>query len=568
MAMISDTRFRLFVAMTIVVAALVTYSSSFTNGFVWDDASSVLIHEDVKNGQIAELFAKDQHAFGRGQGNFYRPLVSVSFAIDYALTTYGTEPALNSFGVPDISPLFFHLTNTLWHAAAAVFLFLVLAECRAPRLVQVAVALLYVVHPLHTEAVTYISGRADPMAATFGFAGLLLVLRSASGTRGLVTALGATLCFALALLCKESALIFPFLALALLLTFRRSEPGRAEESRAKFPVTVVAGSAIVLLAYGALRATALNFGTDSTASDKGLGHRMLETLQAFALYIKLTFVPSNLHMERTLNGIGTGTAILGALAFVACIGVAIVAYRSRQPRLLAAVIWFLLTWLPISGIFPLNAPMAEHWMYVPLAGFLWAVFEIVGFAANRKGIRTSVIVVAYAAGLCFVTLTVLRNLDWRDNESIYRATLRDNPGSIRVTYNLAVTYEDLLDNMPGARRSYERVIELYQVKKHDELAAGGEERFWDDELESHLSLGRIFMTQQRFDQAAQHFATLLRVSPTDSTRPLIETAAVGMVQSVLAMGRTSDAKRIADQLREKFPEVAGQLDALVSGISA
>jgi hypothetical protein len=563
MAVISDATFRTLVVVGIFAATFIAYANTFSNAFVWDDASSVLIHEDVKNARLAALFTKDQHAYGRGEGNFYRPLVSLSFVVDYLLTTWGQEPALNSFGVPDISPFLFHLTNTFWHGLAGVFLFVLLARSGAPRVVQVCVPLLYVVHPLHTEAVTYISGRADPMAAAFGFAGLYFVVRSRTGSRRILAAILAAACFALALLCKESALIFPVLALFFVLAGRTKSSGDDEQNRVGSPVPVLAASAIVAVVYIALRTTVLRFGSDSGSVTSGIGQRLVETLQAFALYVKLVFVPINFHMERTLNGVGLWVAVVGAVLLLLCIGVAAWAVRNKHSRIAIAILWFIVTWLPISGLFPLNAPMAEHWMYVPLAGFLWALIELVCLAVRSPRGRAGIAIATYAAGLCLIAVTIQRNQDWRTNGSIYEATLEDNPASIRVTYNLAVTYDDLLNNESGARRNYERVIELYQQKKASEAGESAEEMFWDEELESHFSLGRIYMQQQRFDIAASHFSTMLRVKPTESTKPLLERAAVGIVQSVMEMGRYDDAKQIVEQLKDRYPEISGELHALV-----
>ncbi len=84
--------------------------------------------------------------------------------------------------------------------------------------------------------------------------------------------------------------------------------------------------------------------------------------------------------------------------------------------------------------------------------------------------------------------------------------------------------------------------------------------YWDDELDAQLSLGRIFMGQQRYNEAAAHFASLLRVTPTDSNRPLIESAAVGLIQSLLATGRLDEAKHLAEQVKTQFPELADELD--------
>ncbi len=468
MAIISDAQFRALVVAGILAATLIAYANTFSNAFVWDDASSVLLHEDVKNARIGALFTKDQHAYGRGQGNFYRPLVSLSFAVDYALTTSGHEPSQTKFGVPDVSPFLFHVSNALWHAAAGILLFFLLAQFGAPRIVQACVPVLWVVHPLQTEAVAYISGRADPMAATFGFAGLLFALRSASTPRHIAYAILSTICIALALLCKESALIFPVLILAMVVAARlgASKADAKTPQNSRRPIPALIASAVVTGIYLALRATVLNFSPEQAAGNTpGFGQRLYESLQAFALYIRLIFIPTGLHMERTLADVGGLAALAGTLLLAACVGIAVWAVVTKRPRLWTAMAIFLLAWLPVSGIFPLNAPMAEHWMYVPLAGFLWALFELAAMALQSVRARTAIAVVAYAACLCFIGLTVVRNQDWRSNESIYVATLKDNPNSIRVTYNLAVTYQDLLDNIPGARRSYERVVDLYQNEK-------------------------------------------------------------------------------------------------------
>jgi len=557
MALISDVRFRLLAAAALAVATLITYGNTFGGDFLWDDASSVQLHQDVKNFRVGEIFSKDQHAYGKGQGNFYRPLVSLSFAVDYALTTWGREPEQTGFGVPDISPFLFHVSNVLWHAAAGILLLLLLAQFGAPRIVQACVPMLYVVHPLHTEAVAYISGRADPMAAAFGFAGLLFALKSASGNRRILGVVLSAVCFALALLCKESALIFPAVLVAFVLAIRLGGPKGEEEERPSTPALALIVSAAIVGVYLALRATVLNFGDDSGGRNAGIGQRIVECLQAFALYIKLIFIPTGLHMERTLDGVPSWVAGAGAVLLVACVAAAVWAFLSKQPRLWAAIALFLVTWLPISGLFPLNAPMAEHWMYVPLAGFLWALFEVACLAAKSVRARAALVALAYVAGLCLIALTVTRNKDWQNNETLYLATLAENPESIRVAYNLAVTYEDLLDNLPGARRNYERVIALRQEKK---AASGESTTYWDDELEAHLSLGRILMSERRYDAAASHFATLLQVTPTGSNRPLIQSAVLGMVDTLLAMQQFDTVNQFIDQSKTRYPDIAGELD--------
>ena len=507
-------------AMAIAIAGLFAYATSFRNDFVWDDASSVLMHEHVHDpGKIAQLFTEDQHAFGRGQGNFYRPLVSVSFMLDYQLAT--------GFGANDVAPFVFHLTNLAWHIAAALaFLALVRALGVSP-FVAFAAPLLYVVHPLHTEAIAYISGRADPMAATFMFAGLTLALRTRGSVRGIVAGTLSILCFAAALLSKESAMIYPVL-LALVLLAQRAT--RIDASRAGWLVWIA--TLVMLGIYGWLRATVLNFGSDSTVVETSLFGRMIQALQAYGAYIRLIFWPSHLHMERTLDGYTWVHTVLGLVALLLTLVALGYALFRRRPIISLGLAWFLATWIPISGIFPLNAPMAEHWMYVPLAGFVLALTAFIDrfvrapklLAAARAGIA--------CAALLLVALALARNDDWRDNETLFRATLAENPNSSRVHFNLAVTYEDLLGNLTGASRHYEKVLELSQARKTENDA----NQIFDEELGSHLSLGKIYFKLRRYDLALQHFQVLAGLQPTETNKIMVASAVLGLGQCLLATG--------------------------------
>ena len=357
----------------IVLAAVLGYANTLEGQWVWDDVSSVLLHKHVQDPtQFLRLFQEDQHKFGRGQGNFYRPLVSASFMLDYAVTggppPSETEAAGKSH--PDVPTLVFHLSNMLWHALAALLLFALLLRVGAPLLVGTAATLVYVAHPLHTEAVAYISGRADMMSATFMFAGICLVISDRNGP-GQWSAWALSLfCFIFALLSKESSLIYPVLLVIAVLAVEFSKDRETRRYWLKLPPIV--GAVAVLLVYVLLRSTVLKFAAPTATSATALSQRLLETCQAYALYIQLLFWPTHLHMERTLDGVPGWMAGVGALLLLltfVCVGIA---WGKKQYRIAAGLIWFIAAWAPISGIFPLNAPMAEHWMYVPMAGFCWA----------------------------------------------------------------------------------------------------------------------------------------------------------------------------------------------------
>lgn len=553
---VQERSFRWFTAAIVVIAGIIAYANTFANDFVWDDASSILLHKHVQDpSKIGRLFREDLHAFGRGQGNFYRPLLAVSFMADYAWAFDGRTA--NNVPQPAVFP--FHLTNTILHAGAALWLLALLWRMKAPRSVCLAAPLLWVVHPLHTEAAAYISGRGDPMSAFFMFAALWFGLWEGSRVKGVAGVALSAMFFVAAVLSKESALILPFLYIPLMLwapRFDGAKPAGKDRVR-RLPALAI--MAAILAVYAWLRMTVLSFGSDSPAPSSSFGARLVETGQALALYIKLIFVPAGLHMERTLESVPPWIGLAGLLALLVILGASIVAGVKGHTRITMASAWFLITWFPISGIIPLNAPMAEHWLYVPLAGILWMLVEIAVRLFSTRCMHRVFYCAVYLCSFLLLAATVARNSDWRNNEALYRATLEANPKSIRVHYNLAATYQDLLDNPAGARRHFERVIELYREKK---TAEGLEENvFWNDELDAHLSLGDILCEVQP-REAMEHYAHVLSVGPDAGHAPLAGMAAFGMGRCSLQMGQVEQAKEFFEKAVTLIPELKPQVERL------
>lgn len=551
MQQLSDFAFRGLCACAIVLAGAVAYVNTFDGDWVWDDASSVLLHEHVQDpAKLPELFTEDQHAFGRGEGNFYRPLLSVSFMVDYQLS----HAAEDSDGA--LAPFVFHVQNLMWHLAAGISLLLLLGRLGAPRVVLAIVPLFFVLHPLHTEAVAYISGRADMMSGTFILLGLYFCLSRAADARALLSIVAGIICFVLGLLSKESTLIFPVL-LALVLLLSNAKSGK--ENRVLQNLKPLLPAIAVLVGYIALRATVLNFATQQASMNAPLTERLVETCQAFAFYIQKLFLPTALHMEQTLDGVPRWTAILGVLFLIAIVVAIVLAWRTEQRRIALGFAWFLAAWLPISGIFPLNAPMAEHWMYVPMAGFWWALVEI-AWLLGQKLPATRPVSLALAGALCllFAVLTIQRNADWHDNVQLFRETLAENPESRRVQYNLAVAYEDLVENYPGARRHFRNALDLTQAAKPENAGIGPEE------LEMYISLGQTSYAMNDYQAAVNYYASPASALKVDAFRNEAAFAAFELGRSQLALGNLYEATKAFEAAAQVNPSRMAELQALLA----
>ncbi len=553
----SKNQFAAVIVSATALLGFLTYANTFAGDWVWDDVSSVLLHQNVHDpGQFFQLFQEDQHAFGRGQGNFYRPLVSVSFMVDFWLSYSPTLDGSEAKGYPDVKPFAFHLSNLLWHLAAAILLFFLLVRLQAPRMIQAVTPLLYVLHPMHTEAVAYISGRADMMSATFILAALLCATIPVGArwkTPGLVA---SGVFFVLGLCSKESTMIYPvLLALVIALAPREdgSAPTRADWKARSLPLAVAVA---LLVGYGALRATVLKFAEGGGSTGAGLGQRLVETCQAFAFYIKTLFIPSGLHMEQTLVGVPVWTAALGLLALALVLGLIVLSYRKAQYRIALGLAWFLAAWLPISGIFPLNAPMAEHWMYVPMAGFWWAILELLLLLSKTVKLRLLVPALATLLAVVFLHSTIVRNQDWQSNEAIFRATLAENPDTIRVHTNLATTYDYLEGNLAGARRHYEEVLARYD---------NPEDGMLPEEIPIRLSLAEVLLRQGEYQKAIPHFGRLTGLAQQPNFKSDAAQAALGLGECYLALGDYGRANQAFQQANTLDPSIASRSGAILRG---
>ena len=563
---ISEAGFRRLILLILLFACVLAYANTLTGEWVWDDASSVLLHKHVQDpGQFVQLFREDQHAFGRGQGNFYRPLVSASFMLDYQLAGGPAPTPSGTVKEADLSTLIFHVTNIFWHAAAALLFALMLRGLGAPRFVQLLAPLIFAVHPLHTEAVAYISGRADMMSAAAIFGAVCFVILSFREEKLLWGLAGASACFVGGLLSKESTLIFPFLLALLLPLMRENANVLEQQEKPSFLLALVplAPAAVILGVYMLLRATVLRFAEGSASTPSPLSQRLVETAQALGMYVKLLFIPTGLHMERVLHDVSMVYALAGVVFLAGMLAVIVVSLRKGRGRIAAGCAWFLVSWLPISGIFPLNAPMAEHWMYVPMAGFWWAFTELIHAACRRKTLLRAAGVVLVAVCIVFTGLTARRNLDWHDNVTLFRATLRENPESARVHYNLAVTYEDLEGNYAGARRHYERYLEL-QTRCRASLPEGAPVAM-DDEIEARMSLGRVLMRLQAYEEAVNAFAPLIRLSGVEAWKMTAAVAAFETGKAMLALGEVGKANMFFQQAVGMEPRLLTDVVNTISG---
>ena len=406
--------------MVIIAAAFLVYWPAQRNGFVWDDTALVQRDPLIRSWRLIPEGFRHFLFLDATASNFYRPLQRLSFTIDYALW--------------DDTASGWHLTSIYLHIAAAIALFFLAEKMLANRGWACAVAVLWAIHPLHTSAVTYIAGRADPLQALFGFTALALALRSLEKGSRLATA-GAVVCFLCAMLSKEAG------ASALLVWF--AILGWRRVPRAVWGKWIALGATVIAV-YCALRFPAASIPPPKQDVPP-LSVRPILAARAVAEYAGLILAPVNLRMERDVSsGVGIPKerdANAQRREWQTMLGMALIAgivmwwhwSRRNAPIAALALISGLVAYLPVSNLFALNASVAEHWLYVPLAFLFVAVAATI--PTNRRTAAFAAIPFALWAAWLGVR-TWQRQPDWKDQRTFLTRNIAAGGDSARMRVNL------------------------------------------------------------------------------------------------------------------------------------
>ena len=424
------------IILSIVAAVFAVYRPSLKNQFVWDDTALILRDPFIRSWRlIAEGFGHFLFTDATAS-DFYRPIQRLTYTFDYAL--YGFD-----------HPWGYHLTNILLHAAAAVMLFffvkqlIVLAPGAATAKAEVIAwitAIVWAVHPVHTEAVCYIASRADILAALFGFAGLWLGLLAAGGGSRL-WAWPAAACFLAAALSKESGIIALAVWLAVL------------ACRGDFRALrhwLIIGAAL-LAAYCGLRFTAEHTPPPVLAQPPGFAARLILIPCAFDVYAGLLVAPLNLHMERGLPEAWPGKLLLlvPGLLLLAALAVWLLWTRRRLFPAFIFLVAFLIAYAPTSNLFALNATVAEHWLYFSSA-FLFAAAALSLAATPVPRTVLLALFACWVGGLGWRTWR--RNDDWKDQRTFLETTIEAGGNTPRMLVNLAQLESDEGRKFPALQK--------------------------------------------------------------------------------------------------------------------
>ena len=422
----------------VVALVIAAYAGSFGVPFIFDDFS-IINNNRFMRSLWPPMAAMEAPWRSTAAG---RPLVAYSFAINYAIS--GLE--VWSYHVFN---LLVHLVNVLlvYGIARRVQGQAVFAERTAGqfghRIWALLLACLWAVHPLNSETVVYIAQRTELMMAAFFLAAFVTLPRAGREGAGPIYTLVTVTAGLLAVLCKETAAVLPLL----LLLFDRAFIGGSFAVAWRERKGVYLGGLVLIAVAGVIASGGHRGGL--VTDNPSITWRYLLTQGGVILhYLRLSVVPYPLAITYEwplVEGLRDGWPAAGAVG----VGLLLTCWALvRRPMLgfLGASFYLLLA--PTSSVIPIMSEVAgERRMYLPLLAVLvlaaWGIAVIVGRIAaacstSRQHAGAGAVGFALAAVLAGVAVTAVRVQDFRSTESIWRQTLRAQPGSLYARSNLAM----------------------------------------------------------------------------------------------------------------------------------
>ncbi len=506
----------------IVAAGLAAYSNSFDGPFIFDDEPSILL-----NSTIRQLWPIGPVLSPPGDGRTVqgRPVVNLSLAVNWAI---GQDKVQS-----------YHILNLAIHLAAGLVLFGVVRRtlrqpclrarfARADTGIALAAALIWTVHPLQTESVTYIVQRAESIMGLFYLLTLYGVIRGAGSARATAWYVLSFIACLLGMASKEMVATAPLVVLLYDRTFLSGTFKGALQRRWPLyaALTCIWGLLAYLLGGSGDRGGTAGFGLSVT-----VWQYALTQLGVITHYLRLAFWPAGLVLDygwpvaSSIGQILPGAILIGLLLSGTVWGL----IRNSTAGFLGACFFLILA--PTSSLVPLADAAFEHRMYLPLAPVVVLVVTLLyrawqrllekvpsqrRFAGVMRALPLAVpAIVAVALGYGAFE----RNKDYRTGLVIWQDTLAKRPDNPRAHYNLGVALGGV-GRMPEAISHFERALQL-------------KPRYADAEI----NLGVALTCLGRMQEAIAHFDRAVQLKPdyADAQYNLgLALASVGRVQDTIA----------------------------------
>lgn len=471
-------KFSLFHILIITALAIGLYSNTLRNGFVYDDEFTIVNNTLVKSFDNLPLLFDKAAYFSRSGELSYRPLVTLTYFLDYTL--YGLKP----WG--------YHLTNILLHTinGVLVYIFLILIhQCQKAKgragFQTLIISLLFVSHPILTEAVNAISFREELLVFLFYLATMNIYLwlrtNTISPRSSVFIYTISCLTFILALLSKEMAATLP----VIIICFDSIFSDEKKKLMLFNPYNI--GFMLIAIAYLYLRFHYFYNPVEGHMLHWLLEERLLTFPWLLLNYIKLVLFPVSLSADYVVVPIKSlfPPLLIASAGFI----LALIVFKTIRVEKDTAfgIFLFIITLIPVYNIIPINDPFSERYLYLPAFGFAIIMGSYICRRIDRNTIYKSLYMVIFLLIVSFYCLGVTnRNKTWKDGYSLWSDTTKKMPNSSRAHNGLGVLLADKGD-LDGAEFHFRTAL-----------------RYKPDDLKAYSNLKQVYEVRKLSEKLKQH----------------------------------------------------------------
>ncbi|MEK7308910.1 MAG: tetratricopeptide repeat protein [Nitrospirota bacterium] len=487
---IFNQKYRLLVLSSIFLLGTLIYSNALYSSFHLDDIPSIVDNSAIRN--ILNL----QSIWSFWPARF---ITYVSVALNYHLSQ------LNVFS--------YHLFNLTVHLSSAIlvwwFMLLTFSTpamvgqkiTKHAKLIAFFAGLVFLTHPIQTQAVTYIIQRAASLTALFYLACLSLYVKSRllQQQRGnlVVSRLfycGSLIAVVMAMFTKEMAITLPFMLLLYETCFLKTK----ERLNWKYLVPFLAALSIIPLTMFLTKSVDF-IGMKMVLeepSNVSSWQYLFTQLRVMVTYLRLFFIPINQNLDYYYPIAKNLLELPILTSFIFLVSILTIAIRifSKYKLISFSIFWFFLTLLPESSVIPIRDVIFEHRLYLPMVGFSFFLVSVIYYLFENKALKSMVVVLLIIIS-CHAILTYRRNLIWKNELTLWNDTVHKSPKKAKPYYNRGVAYHDQ-GSIQQAISDYNKAIEI------------------DPNLaRPYNNRGNAYYEQGNFTQAISDYTKAIKINP-------------------------------------------------------
>ncbi len=555
----SGTSARTLIILSLVFFTLLPYSNAPLNDFVYDDRTAIVDNPTVQD--IRNIGTALTHDYWYGTdlsgSALYRPLTIISYIINEAVS--GT------------SPFSFHMVNVILHLIVVLLIFFFVSLLFEEATIPFISSLLFAVHPIHTEAVTGIVGRAELLAAFFFIAALILHIKGSDDKRsrlsGTVFLVASLFSYFFALLSKENAIVYPafVIVVSAFMECGRSKLHRMSILKAFTNWKVLfsfSGSIAVTIVYSVIRSKVLGaraFHASVSALDNpivqaDLYERIVTACVLLFKYAFLLLFPIKLSADYSAWQIPLSSFppsahdLLSVVFAIILVFLLIFAYHRSKDFFLPLALFMIAYIIPSNLFVTIGTIFAERLIYLPSLGICllfavasaWIISTMKERKQHAKSLPAAYTVICIIIVL-FAARTFIRNFDWKDNFTLYSRTAGASPKSARAHGNLGQVLAEM-HHRDEALKEFQLFVSIYP-----------------DAEQIHINSAKIYIEQGKHREAEKEYREAIRVNP-DSPYAHFH---LGSLYATL--GREEDAAHeysLAIKLKPAYTDALNNLGAL------